>query len=319
MLAGALLAAAGSAEAQESGEPVTEALAAPQRPRTIEDLRLGRDDDGIGRSGSVWVGTGIFGADVRNDSILLSHLDLGLTFGIGRDARVSLDWGVAFASTRVRGSYVSPTTNEPFDARLDRVEARNADLTFEWLPFVSTDVRVGVGLGVAIPVAAGTRLPSSAETQSLLDASTLVHEAYLASNGGWYPWRYRPERVGLYLPLTVAIALDPDTLLSFEGAGGLGFRVLGGMGQEIEGDLMLAADLGSAVLPELRLGLRASVAALALGMPTAGVQPAVEPWLRIQLAPVSILVRGTLGLGGPYGLGSDFPGWGAHAGVAIDL
>jgi hypothetical protein len=326
-----------------AGERVAETLAAPRRHRTVDDLRLGREDAGFGSPGSAWAAGGLFGGSMRDDSLLMAYVDLGLRLGIGRDARVALDWGVAFADTNVLGVYVSPTTTEPFGARVLRTEARNADLTFEWMPFVSDDVRVGVGVGVAIPVAAGTRLPSSPETQAALDASTLVQEAYLASNGGWYAWRYRPERAAVYLPVTVAIALGPDTLLSLEGAAALGFRVLGGSGCpadsapgascDVAGDVMLAADIGTAFLPELRMGVRASLAALALGIPNADVQPAIEPWTRIELAPISILLRGTLGIGGPYGVGGaasrdllgrmvpagSFVGWGLHASVGVDF
>jgi hypothetical protein len=176
-----------------------------------------------------------------------------------------------------------------------------------------------LGVGVAIPVAAGTRLPSSPETQAALDASLLVQEAYLAAHGGWYAWRYRPERAGLFVPVTVAVALSPEALLTLHAAGALGFRVLGGSGPDVEGDASFAADLGASVMPELRLGLRTSVSALALGLPEAGAQPAVEPWARLHLAPVDVLVRATVGLGGPYGVGSSFVGWGAHLGASLDL
>ncbi len=306
-------------ESEPMSEPMSEPIAAPvvSRPRAIEDLRLGREDSGLGNA--LWLSGGVFGGDVRNDSVIASTIDLGIRLALARDARVSLDWGVAIAETRVRGAYTSPTTVEEFDTEHTRVEARNADLALEWVPFVSSDVRVGVGAGVAIPVAATTRLPSDAQTQSLLDASSLVHEAYLAANGGVYAWRYRPERVAVYLPVSLSISLGPDTALSFEGAAALGVRVLGNLGPELLGDVVLAADLGTSFFPQLRMGVRASAAGLDLGTATSAVQPAVAAWSRIELAPVSILLRADVGLGGPYGVGSSFAGWGLHAGASVAL
>lgn len=297
----------------------SEELASPHAPRMIEDLRLGRDDDGSGVRTALWASAGVFSGAVRDDTITMGWLDVGLRLGIGREARVAFDWGVAFAETRVVGVYTSPMTEQPFVAGVNRAEARNADLTFEWTPFVSDDVRVGFGVGVAIPVAAGTRLPSSPETQAALDASLLTQEAYLAAHGGWYAWRYRPERAGLFVPVNVAIALSPEVLLSIHAAPALGLRVLGGSGPDVEGDASFAADLGASVMRELRLGLRASVSALALGLPEAAAQPAVEPWARLELAPISVLARATVGLGGPYGVGSSFVGWGAHLGASVEL
>lgn len=288
-----------------------------QPPRLIDDLRLGLDDSGLGDG--AWLTLGLFAGTVHSgtpDAITMGTVDLGLRLALTEDARVSFDWGFAAADTRVRGAYVGPTTNEPFDAQHGRVEGRNADLTFEWLPRIGRDVRFGFGVGVAIPVAATTRLPSDAATQAVFDASTLVHDAYLAQHGGHRPWRYRPERVGVYVPLTLAIAFSDQTVLVADLAAALGVRVLGGMGNEILGDVTGGLELGVEVVDFLRVGGRVNVTALALGTSSAAAQPSAELWTRLELDPISVLLRGTLGLGGPFGVGSDFAGWGLHLGVA---
>ncbi len=288
---------------------------APARPRgPFDDLRLGRDDAGLGDG--AWLAASVFSGSVRDDAITMGALDLGLRLALGEDARASLDWGIAFADTHVRGAYLGSNVPEPFDARLGRVEARNPDLRFEWTPRVSERVRVGVGLGAAIPVAATTTLPWDAPSESRFDASALVHEAYLASHGADRPWRFRPERAALYAPLSLALALSDDAVLAFDGAFAFGFRVLGGMGFEVLEDVQLGAELGGTLAPWLRLGARLNVTALALTTPSEAVQPSAEGWARLEFDPISVLARGTLGLGGPYGVGSDFVGWGVVLGAS---
>ena len=297
--------------APSPGEPASPA------PRLLDDLRLGLEESGLGDG--VWLTTGVFAGDVHAsapDSLTMGSFDLGLRLAISQDARASLDWGFAVADARVRGAYVGPTTNEPFDARHGRVEGRNADLTFEWLPRVGRDARFGVGVGVAIPVAATTRLPSSAATQSVFEASALVHDALLAQHGGYRPWRFRPERVAVYVPVTFAVALTKQMVLVADVTPALGVRVLGGMGDEILGDVSGGLELGASLADFLRLGGRVNVTALALGTSAAAVQPSAELWSRLELSPISVLLRGTVGLGGPFGVGSDFPGWGLHLGAS---
>lgn len=301
-----------TAESMESNTSVPPESVEPAHLRMLDDLRLGHDDSGL--DDAAWISLGVFAGDVRNDAITIGTLDLGLRLAIASDARVSLDWGFAFGGTHVRGAY-NGSTVEPYDARIGRIEARNADLRFEWLPLLGRDVRFGFGVGVAVPVAATTRLPSDAASQADFDASSLVHEGFLAQNGGYRPWRYRPERVGVYVPLTLAIGLSDTAVLSIDAAAALGVRVLGGMGEEVLGDLLFGAEIGAEVASFLRVGARAQVAALALGTTTSAAQPSVEGWARLELEPISVLVRATLGLGGPYGVGSDFVGWGLHAGV----
>ena len=307
------------AEPQASAEPAA-APRGDEPTRLIDDLRLGLDDSGLGNG--VWLTGGLFAGDVHTatpDAITMGTFDLGLRLALTEDARVSFDWGFAVADTRVRGAYMGPTTTDPFDTKHGRVEGRNADLTFEWLPSLGRDVRFGFGVGVAVPVAATTRLPSDAATQSVFDASTLVHDAYLAQHGGYRPWRYRPERVAVYVPLTLAIAFSDQLVLVADVAAAVGVRVLGGMGNEVLGDVTGGVELGVEVADFLRLGGRVNVTALALGTTTAASQPSAELWSRLELDPISVLLRGTLGLGGPFGVGSDFAGWGLHLGVAASF
>lgn len=307
-----------AAESETGGTTLPATVASDARAtssRPIDLLPTGLEDAGLGHG--AWVSVGVFGGEVRDDAISLATVDFGLRLAISAEARASLDWGLAHADARVRGAYTSPTLVEPFNVRRARLETRNADFRFDWMPRLGPDVRLGVGLGAAIPIAATSRLPSDAPSQADFDASVLAHEAYLASRVGLRAWRYRPERAAIYLPVAIAIAPAEQVLLVVEAAAALGLRVLGGMGEEFLGDLLLSADLGISVLPELRLGARGSLAGLALGTRDQAAQPSAEAWARIELRPVSVLVRASLGIGGPYGLGSNFAGWGAHAGASV--
>jgi len=283
-------------------------------------LNLGHEDHGEGSSFGTWGSVGFFSGDIGNDAATVATFDLGLRIGLGTDAALTIDWGLALATTRVRGDYVTVMSSTPYDVQLDRVEARNADFTFEYAPQLSSTLRFSVGLGVAVPVAAGAQSPAStALGAAQIEASRLAQSIYLATNGGWYAWRYRPERGAVFLPVGVAIRLSPQTELTVEGAVAVSVPILGGSESALSGDAMLAADLGHDVLPELRLGARVSLAALNLGLMSSGVQPTVEPWIRYRVTDVSLLLRGTLPIAGAYGLGSEFPGWGVHLGASVDV
>lgn len=303
--------------AQEEGE-----LSDPRvQASTIEPhLNLGREDHGSGAPFGAWGSVGFFSGNIGNDSATAATFDLGMRIGLGTDAALTVDWGLAFATTRVRGEFVTVMSSTPYDVQTERVEARNADFTFEYAPQLSETVRFSIGLGVAVPVAAGAQSPATnANGAAQIEASRLTQAVYLATNGGWYAWRYRPERGALFLPVGVAIRLSPETELSVEGAVAVSVPVLGGTETALSGDAMLAADLGHDVLPDLRLGARVSLAALNLGLMSSGVQPTVEPWIRYRVTDVSLLLRGTLPIAGPYGLGSEFSGWGVHLGASVDV
>lgn len=312
-----LVSVSASVLAQEEGELAD--------PRGVESavaphLNLGHEDHGAGSTFGTWGSVGFFSGNLGNDAATVATFDLGMRIGLGTDAALTVDWGLALAATRVRGEYVTVMSNTPYDVQTERVEARNADFTFEYAPQLSTTLRLSVGLGVAVPVAAGAQSPATnANTAAQLEASRLAQDVYLATNGGWYAWRYRPERAAVFLPLGVAVRLTPQTHLAVEGAVALSIPILGGTENALSGDAMLAADVGHDVLSELRIGARVSVAALNLGLVSSSVQPTVEPWIRYRITDVSLLLRGTLPIAGRYGLGSDFPGWGVHLGASVDV
>lgn len=310
--------------AQEAPLEAEPALAVLPGVYVAPHLNLAREDHGTGSTFGAWGSVGLFSGSLGNDTGTVSTFDLGMRIGLGTDAALTVDWGLAVAATHVRGEYVTTMVNTPYDVQMERVEARNADFAFEFSPQVGDHVRLNAGLGIAVPVAAGAQSPAtSTGGAAQIEAANLVHDVYLAMNAGWYAWRYRAERGAVFVPLGAVIGLSDETTLVIEGAAALSFPILGGAEKGFSGDAMLAADLGYRMLLnatlQFSLGARASIAALNLGLSSSTAQPAVEPWARLRVQDVSILLRGTLPFAGRYGIGSDFPGWGIHLGASVDV
>jgi hypothetical protein len=332
-MSAALWASASAPLLAQDADPATEldapreaepALAVTPVVYVAPHLNLGREDHGTGSVFGTWGSVGFFSGNLRNDAATVAMFDLGMRIGLGTDASLTVDWGLAVAATRVRGEYVTTMMNTPYDVQTERVEARNADFTFEFSPQLANNVRLNVGLGVAVPVAAGAQAPATnTQGAAQIEASNLVHDVYLAANAGWYAWRYRAERGAVFVPLGTAIGLSAETTLVIEGAAALSFPILGGVERSLSGDVMLAADIRYQMpvhlLRDLSIGARVSIAALDLGVSSSTVQPAVEPWVRYRITDVSLLLRGSLPFAGRYGIGSDFPGWGVHLGASVDV
>lgn len=298
----------------ESMEPVpTEVPTAP----AIVDGRLVDVDDGIEDLFAAWVSERIFSGPIFSGGasageMLLLQTDLGVRFGIGRDARVHADWGFAFSSSQVRGSFMDTSSSSvPFDLPVDHLDARNPVLGFEWGPRIG-ETRFSFGLGVAAPTAAGEQIPADAATAASGLASSIAHELMLAMNGGLAPWRYRAERFGLFVPVSFQFPIDQMTI-AIEGAAAIAAPVIGaGRNRPVTGDLTADLQLSGDVLPELRLGARFGIAVLGIGenlAPGTIVQPSVAASARMRLDPVFLVGEVLVDLGGYYGLSGNGGVW----------
>lgn len=321
----------------------TTAATAPEdapAPRSAElrTLRGGTPDRGFDEPAGAFVREGLFAGDYGGDggSALVLTTDLGARLGIGRDARVRFDWGVAWSRSRVVGTFTTATMSEPYDATLERTEARNADFAVEWAPWLAASSRIVIGIGAAIPVGAiasfGNALNggmSTAIDAATIDASRTTHAIWLAMNGAWAPWRYQADRIAAFFPLGFHHDFGPLEL-GIEGAVAVSFPVIGGSGGP-ESATGLAAELSGAIVPQLTLGARASVSVYSIGGRGEGAQPALEPFLRLDVAPISLTLRGVINLGGsgstggaglrptPFGLGGPNGVWAIHVGLAVAM
>jgi hypothetical protein len=308
----------------------------PDRSASLERGRSGHAASGGTEPAAFWADVSLFSGPfrARPNAYTVLGTQLGARMGIGSEARLSVDWGFAYALARVAGNVATATETIEFDAELERVEAQNPLMTLEWLPFLGASTRLRIGLSVAIPAAAVQRFgdrnqagPTNPSDAATFEASRTLHSIWLAMNGAWAPYRYQPERVAVALPLALAFDLG-DVELAFEGALAVSVPVLGGLGV-VDGSAMLAAELGGQAVSfgaadGLSLGLRASLVGYHLGagsdVPTDvrdAAQPSVEPWARLDLGPGFLTARGVVNLGGAFGLGSETGVWAVHVGGGV--
>ncbi len=301
----------------EAGVPETECSLPDPTVPAIRDGRLVDVDDGIEDLFAAWVSERIFSGPIFSGgasagNMLVLQTSFGLRFGIGRDARVHGDWGVAFSSSRVRGSFMDTATSSiPFDLQVDQIEAQNPVLAFEWGPRIDS-TRFSFGLGVAAPTAAGEQIPGDVTGAAHGLASSITHELMLAMNGGLTPWRYRAERFGLFVPVSFQFPIDQMTI-AIEGAAAIAAPVIGaGRNRPVTGDLTADVQLSGDVIPELRLGARFGIAVLGIGenlAPGTIVQPSVAASARLRLDPVFLVGQVLVDLGGYYGVSGNGGVW----------
>lgn len=293
----------------------------PDAPALL-DLRWAEARDGRVEPLHAWASVALFSGRARGGDATIVAPSLGLRFSLTEDLDVSAAWSLAYGVAHVAGSFDGGEGEEPYDADVERVEAANPTLAFSfshaWGPFL-----LRAGLGTAIATAALAQAPTDAASAAARAASVVVTDAMLAMHAARDPWRFLPERLSFFVPITLALAADA-VAGSLEAAAAWTIPVLGGTGDH-EAALSLAAELAIVILPELRAGVRASVVGWNLGaqapLRTARVQPAVEPWVRLIVGPAFVTLRATLDLGGDYGFGSADGGvWALHlgGGAALD-
>ena len=322
-------------ESERESESESESIRAELAP-AVADGHLASIDDGIDEQFSAWVsermyagslgssgGAGLpvvstpsVGSTLGSASTVMLLTELGARFGLTPDTRVRADWGFAYESAHVVGTYMDTTTSVMhYDASQERVAARNPVLSFEWAPLIGT-ARFSFGLGVAIPSAAGAPIPNSVAQAASHDASYLAYALMIASAGGLAPWRYRAERMGIFLPIALSFPVGRMTL-TIEGAAALAAPVTGAGRVPTTGDLQADVQLSGDITPEVRLGARAGLAVLDIGSNQASgtwAQPSLSGYVRVRLDPVFLTASLLVDVGGNYGLGSGGGVWSATIG-----
>jgi hypothetical protein len=302
----------GQSESAIEGEGETESDPFARLAPGVADGRLAEVDDGIDDLFAGWVSERLFTGPTPSGSSLMLLTELGIRLGITRDSRARVDWGFAYSSSHVQGTFMDTTTTSiPYDQHVERVEARNPVLQVEWAPVLDS-TRFSFGLGVAIPTAAGENAPTSVAQAASYDASNLTHELMLATAGGLAPWRYRRERMGLFIPLSFTFPLERLTV-GIATAAAISAPVTGaGRGVPVTGDLQADVQLSGDLIPELRLGARFGIAVLDIGASAAPgtiVQPSASGYLRVRLDPGFLIASVLADLGGYYGLGTSGGVW----------
>ncbi len=278
------------------------------------DLAWGEAEQGRTQAVRAWASTAVFGGRVRGSRTTLIAPSVGLQLAVTDEISASASWAFAYGVAKVRGVYEGPSGAEPFHHEIERVEAGNPTLMLAWTPALG-DVAFRIGLGTSIPMAALAHAPSDGPSAAQREASIAIHQAMLAMHGGRDAWRFLPERLAFFIPISVTFGAD-IVAFTIEWAMGWTIPVLGGRGNH-EAVVQGAGDVAFMILPELRAGLRASVSAWGIGegAPEPRFQPSIEPWARVLLGAGFLTVRGTIDLGGADGFGSaDSAVWAIHLG-----
>ncbi|MDW8246913.1 MAG: hypothetical protein RMJ84_10075 [Sandaracinaceae bacterium] len=256
------------------------------------------------------------------DRLTLFALDFGFSLPVSQELMVSMDWGLAWASTHVRGLYRGARHTETYEMIHEHTEARNADLRFELRPWAHTHGELVIGLGAVVPLAGTPQSPANAFSQGIYDASLFAYEGYLAQRAAEHPWKYRPERTAVHLPIKLILHPLPISRITIESYGALGIRILGGTGDEF------LFDLGGSIEGQLfpfdwfNTALRVSLVSLALGTRDGpALQSGVH--LRFEAKPLASIplrmgLEGHLGLSGPYRVDGPCPGWSLGAGLSLE-
>jgi hypothetical protein len=288
-------------------------------PPAWVDLAWGEAEQGRAEALRAWASAAIFSGPLRGSNTTLVAPSLGLRLAMTDEISASANWAFAYGIANVAGVYEGASGSEPFNQAVERVEAGNPTLMFAWAP-VFGDVTLRVGLGTAIPMAALSQAPSDVSSAAQRAASTAMHQAMLAMHGGRDAWRFLPERLAFFVPISLSFGTDIVAFM-VEWAMGWTIPVLGGRGSH-EAIVQGAGDVAVMILPELRAGIRGSVSAWGIGegAPDPRFQPSIEPWVRVLLGMGFLTVRGTINLGGSDGFGSaDSAVWAIHLGGGISL
>jgi hypothetical protein len=277
---------------------------------------------------AAWVELGLTQSDRQRgatgeDTTALSG-EVGLRLPIVRELVAEVRWGLTAGFADVRGQVMDPVSGETTGVSGDvtRVEPGNPVFTALAEGRPSERLVLGAGLGVAIATAARPEVASDAETLLQRSSSEGTHQAAAALRGWWDAWRWRPERLGLALPLRLAVDLEGGPTIEAEAAAALLFPVIGE--RMADTDLVLQAAVGVAwrLGDVVELGARLSVVTgAASGSSVPDVQAALMPWARLRLGRGRLGVRVIINAGSDHGFGASPDGgatFGAPVGVLLN-
>ncbi len=260
--------------------------------RTLTGPRLG-----------VWAETGLTGDGTDGREMVGWSSEIGLRFPVIRGLTADASWGWTVASVAVAG--VEPIGGEPtpFEAELVRFDPANPTIAIAYEDGVSPQARLRVGLGVAIPSAARAQPGDDADSLAARAASEVSNLAAMSMRGWWSPWRFAPERFGLFVPLRLAAAIDAVRL---EGEAGVGvlMPVLGDRGVDVDVILQLAGGVSGQVAGPLYLGGRVRAVGGATGVLLPDAVVSLEPHARLVIDDAQLTARGVLNLSGADRLAS---------------
>lgn len=261
---------------------------------------------------------GASGGGSRDASLVAFSPEVGLRWRVSDAVVADATFGLTLGGTHVRGRVDTGRGTEHYDADVFRVEAGNPVISGAYAGWHGP-VRLLLGLALGVPTAARTEAGDSADFGATRAASSVTQIASASLRGWWAPWRWAPERASVALPLRMAIDLA-STTIGVEAGLGLMFPVVGDRGPDVDVVMQLAAEVSVRVADGLALGLRAHVVGDAMGVAVPPVTVAVEPSMRVDLAPVQLSFRANVNVAGDDGIaGPRGPAFGILTAGSVDL
>ncbi|MEQ8888453.1 MAG: hypothetical protein RID93_12485, partial [Sandaracinaceae bacterium] len=185
--------------------------AAPlERSRAI-DLATSSPRTLLGRQAAVWGELGVTGGGPTEAQVTLVTAEVGLRYRLEGDFVMHASWGLAFADADVRGEESIGGAPTEYDASVFAAQPGNPVLGSGFDGALG-DVRFSISGALAIPAAARAELGRDADTLAGRAASEASHRAVMSMRGYWGAWRWAPERLGLVVPVRLAIPADRVTL-----------------------------------------------------------------------------------------------------------
>lgn len=270
-----------------------------------------------GKRLGAWLELGMTSGGPDGSSVVAFTPEVGLRYRVAESVVADVSWGLVVARTQVAAHTEAGGRVVSYDRKITRVEPGNPILHGAFSPSFGDDLRLEVGLGVAVPTASRAEIGSERDPLSARHASEVAHRAALAMRGYWSPWRWAPERFALFLPIRVDVPIvragparaqgmvaDIGLAVEADLAVGLMLPVLGDQTQEPDFIVQGALGIGGRVAGPLCLGVRVR----AVGAATGAVVPddlvsSAEPWVRLRFDPAHLQMRASLTLNGTDGLG----------------
>jgi hypothetical protein len=313
--------------------PLPEEETAPEPSLPARELAGSSPRALAGEHLGAWLEAGIAAGGAEGDSAVAFSPEMGLRYRVSDAVVADVTWGLIVARTRVAGEGGAEAMPISYDRKITRVEPGNPVVHGAFSRALGDALRLEVGLGVAVPTASRAQLGADRDALSERQASELAYRAALAMRGYWSPWRWAPERFGLFLPVRVDVPVarsgagsgegDGDVTLAVEADLGVGVMlpVLGDRNRDADVIVQGAVGIGGRVVGPLHLGVRLRAVGAASGavVPDALVTSA-EPWVRLRLDPAHLALRGNLTLNGTDGLGRGRgPSFGVFLSGGVEL
>ncbi|RZO57054.1 MAG: hypothetical protein EVA89_23170 [Sandaracinaceae bacterium] len=283
--------------------------AAPlERSRAI-DLATSSPRTLLGRQAAVWGELGVTGGGPTEAQVTLVTAEVGLRYRLEGDFVMHASWGLALADADVRGEESIGGAPTEYDASVFAAQPGNPVLGSGFDGALG-DARFSISGALAIPAAARAELGRDADTLAGRAASEASHRAVMSMRGYWGAWRWAPERLGLVVPVRLAIPVDRVTL---EADGGLAVLVpiLGDSLAETDVILQLAAGADVRIAGPLSAGARLRLVGGASGSTVPGAVASLEPFAALRFDEVHVTLRGNVNFNGDDGVaGPRGPGWG---------